>query len=83
MTYESSQARGLIRATATSLCHSSGQCQILNLLSGIEARNQTHIFTDTGWFIFTEPPRELLTMILSKYESDLVTPYPKQSKHSP
>ena len=28
------------------LCHSSCQCQILNLLSG--ARDQTHIFMDTS-----------------------------------
>ena len=38
--YGGSQARGLIRATAASLHHSSQQCQILNPLS--EAGDQTH-----------------------------------------
>ena len=39
-TYGGSQARGLIRATATGLRHNSWQHQILNPVS--EARDRTH-----------------------------------------
>ena len=38
--YGGSQTRGLIRAIAADLHHSSGQCRILNPLS--ETRDQTH-----------------------------------------
>ena len=45
-----SQARGQIRAVATSLYHSSRQLRILNPLS--EARDQTLIIMDTSHFRF-------------------------------
>ena len=45
LAYGGSQARGLIRAVATSLYHSSQQRRIFNPL--IEARDQTCILTET------------------------------------
>ena len=61
MAYESSQARGRIRASAAGLCHShkwdlncscdlhhsSQQCQILSPLS--EERDHAHVLLDTTW----------------------------------
>ena len=47
---ESSQAGGLIGATAAGIHHRSQQRQILNPLS--EARDGTYIFMDTSWIHF-------------------------------
>ena len=46
MAYESSLARGQVKAIATGLCHRLWQHQILNPLSRV--RDQTHILTDTS-----------------------------------
>ena len=48
--YGGSQARGLIRAVAAGLCHSSQQRRILNPLS--EARDQTHNLVVPSWIPF-------------------------------
>ena len=56
----SSQARGSIRAVASDLHHSSGQCQILIPLR--EARDQNHVFMDTSPLVTIEPQRDLLPL---------------------